>query len=88
MKNLKVTSEGPNYSAIEIGKFDNLMDYLYLHPKLNQEVKGKIFVGEILKTTGAEVSFQILPPKTEIPFLHQHKNHEEIYIFIKGFGQF
>ena len=37
------------------------MDYSYLHPKLNQEVKGKIFIGETLKTTGAEVSFQILP---------------------------
>jgi mannose-6-phosphate isomerase-like protein (cupin superfamily) len=88
MKKLEVKSEGLNYSAIDIGEFDNLMDYSYLHPKLNQEVKGKIFIGEILKTTGAEVSFQILPPGIAIPFLHRHKNHEEIYIFIKGTGQF
>lgn len=88
MKNIKIISEGPNHSAIDLGEYNNLMDYSYIHPKLNREVKGKVFVGESLKTTGAEISFQILPPKTDIPFLHKHKNHEEIYIVIKGSGQF
>src|SRR5512138_1895043 len=41
-----------------------------------------------MKSTGTEISFQILPPHTDIPFLHQHKNHEEIYIILKGTGQF
>jgi len=88
MKEVKITSEGINHSAIDLGKFDQLMDYSYMHPKRHQEIKGKVFVGEILKSTGVELSFTILPPKTEIPFLHQHKNHEEIYIFLKGSGQF
>ena len=35
-----------------------------------------------------EVSFQILHPKFDMPFLHIHKNHEEMYIFLKGEGQF
>lgn len=38
MKKPEVKSEGTNYSAIDNGEFDNLMDYSYLHPKLNQEV--------------------------------------------------
>ena len=59
-----------------------------MHPKRKQEVKGKVFVGELLKTSGAEVSFTILPPHTDIPFIHQHKLHEEIYVFLKGAGQF
>ena len=88
MKNLIVTSEGINYSAIDLGDFDNLMDYSFLHPRLKSEVKGKVFIGEILKSTGTEISFQILTPNTDIPFLHQHKNHEEVYIIIKGAGQF
>jgi len=29
-----------------------------------------------------------LPPNTDIPFLHQHKTHEEVYIILKGTGQF
>jgi mannose-6-phosphate isomerase-like protein (cupin superfamily) len=88
MKTIKTISEGPNHSAIEVGKFENLMDHSFLHPKFNREFKGKIFTGEILKSTGAEVSFAILPPQTAIPFFHKHKLHEEIYIFIKGYGQF
>jgi len=88
MKNVKITSEGINHSGIDLGAFDKLMDYYFLHPKLHQEIRGKQFVGKILKTTGTEISFQILPPFTEIPFLHQHKQHEEIYVFIKGSGQF
>jgi mannose-6-phosphate isomerase-like protein (cupin superfamily) len=88
MKRLEVVSEGTNYSAIDIGELDNLMDHSYMHPKMKQEVKGKVFVGEILKSTGVEISFQILPPHTNIPFLHSHKNHEEIYFFLKGSGQF
>jgi mannose-6-phosphate isomerase-like protein (cupin superfamily) len=88
MKELSVTSERMNYSAIDLGDFDNLMEFSFLHPKLKQEVKGKVFIGEILKATGTEISFQILPPNTDIPFLHQHKNHEEIYIILKGTGQF
>jgi mannose-6-phosphate isomerase-like protein (cupin superfamily) len=88
MKNVKITSEGINHCAIDLGIFDQLMEYSYLHPKRHQEIKGKQFVGEVLKSTGAEISFSILPPHTEIPFMHQHMLHEEIYVFLKGSGQF
>lgn len=88
MKNVKVISQGINHSAIDLGLFDDLTDYSFLHPKFHNEVKGKQFIGEILKTTGVEISFQILRPFAEIPFLHQHKDNEEIYVFLKGSGQF
>jgi mannose-6-phosphate isomerase-like protein (cupin superfamily) len=88
MKNVKITSEGINHSAIDLGKFDQLMDYSYMHPKRFQEIKGKLFVGEILKSTAAEISFTMIPPHTELPFIHQHRQHEEIYVFLKGSGQF
>ena len=88
MKNVKITSEGINHTAIDLGQVDQLMDYSYRHPKRNQEIKGKVFIGEIIKSTSEEISFTIIPPKAEMPFLHQHKNHEEIYVFLKGSGQF
>jgi len=83
-----ILSEGQNHTAIDLGNLENLMDYSYLHPKLKTEIRGKIFTGEILQTTGAEISFQILPPSAQIPFFHQHRKHEEIYIFLKGKGEF
>ena len=42
----------------------------------------------ILNTTGAEISFQIMPPQADIPFYHKHRRNEEIYIILKGNGQF
>ena len=88
MATVKTIAEGTNFSAINLGGFAGLSAYSYQHPKLNREVKGKVFLGELLKATGAEVSFQLLPPFTAIPFLHRHNRHEELYVFLQGAGQF
>lgn len=88
MTKVKAISENKNYKAIDIGPLDQLSKYEFLHPKTGTLVKGRLFIGEILHTTGAEVSFRELPPKTAIPFLHKHHKHEEIYIFLKGKGRF
>ena len=85
---VKIISEGDNFKAIDIGTFDQLSAYGFVHPKLGTPVKNKLFIGEILKSTGAEISFTELPSKTTISFLHKHKTHEEIYIVLKGHGQY
>lgn len=85
---IKTISEGTNYKAIDIGTLDKLSDYSFIHPRLGHTVESKLFVGEQLKSTGSEVSFMQLPSKTTISFLHKHKKHEEIYIFLKGTGQY
>lgn len=84
----KNISEGTNYKAIDIGAIDQLSSHSFVHPKLGHTVESKLFIGELLKTTGAEVSFMELPAKTTVSFLHKHKKHEEIYIFLQGLGQF
>ena len=88
MKKIKTKSAGNNFKAIEIGKLAELKDYSYLHPKLKTEILGKLFLGEMLESTGVEISFQVVPPNTTIPFLHSHKNHEEIYLILNGKGEF
>ena len=88
MKELKIKSKGINHCSIDMGAIDQIVDYSYMHPKRQQEVKGKVFIGEVLESSSAEISFTVFPPKTSMPFLHQHKNNEELYIFIKGSGQF
>ena len=49
-------------------------------------IPGKVFVGQSLGTTGAELSFQSFAPGQDSGFLHAHKNHEELYIILKGEG--
>lgn len=48
----------------------------------------RVTLKDKLGLTGAEVSINRLPAKTEIPFAHSHKRNEEIYIFTSGKGFF
>lgn len=76
-----------NFSAISVGKLSELDDYVL---ELSPEVKipGKVFGGAALQATGSEFSFQMFQPGTETGFLHTHKNHEELYFFLSGKGEF
>ena len=53
-----------------------------------KNVTGKIFLGEELGLTGAEVSFQRLAAGEDAPFYHVHKTHEELYVIISGQGEY
>jgi len=88
MNTERLILESKNCKAVNIGLLYDLFDYSYLDSRLGTEIRGKVFLGEKLKTTGAEISFQILPPQTSIPFSHYHIENEEIYIFLKGKGEF
>lgn len=43
MKQVKISSEGPNHKAIDLGDLDHLSEYSFLHPKFNREIKGRQF---------------------------------------------
>ena len=76
-----------NFSAISVGKLSELGDYvLELSPEI--KIPGKVFGGAALQATGSEFSFQMFQPGTETGFLHTHKNHEELYFFLSGKGEF
>ncbi len=83
-----VIQTGGNFSATDLGELGNLDRYRFSHAKMPFEVEGKVFLNSILGLTSAEISLNKLPPKTSMPFHHRHRNNEEIYIFIKGTGEF
>lgn len=87
MKKIETIATADNFSAINIGKMSELGDYVL---ELSPEVKipGKVFGGAALKATGAEFSMQSFAPGTETGFLHTHKEHEELYFFLSGKGEF
>lgn len=88
MKPVEVIAESNNFTAINIGNLDQLMEHSTIHPKSHQEIVGKIFLKELTKASGTEISFQMLPPKTELPYFHAHRKNEETYIIIKGLGYY
>lgn len=87
MKEIKTIASAANFSAISVGALNELGDYVL---ELGPEVKipGKVFGGAALGATGSEISFQVFQPGTESGFLHTHKNHEELYFFLSGKGEF
>ena len=87
MKAIKNVAAAKNFNAISVGKLSELSDYVI---ELSPEVKipGKVFGGAALQATGSEFSFQMFQPGTETGFLHTHKNHEELYFFLVGKGEF
>lgn len=87
MKQIKQIANGNNFNAANIGKFENLNDYV-LDLGGGNKIIGKIFCGTALKATGSEFSFQVFHPNTECGFIHTHKVHEELYFFLQGKGEF
>ena len=41
---------------------------------------------DVIGLTGAEVSINNLPAGAGVPFVHSHKNNEEIYVILDGAG--
>lgn len=87
MKTTKTIAKAANFTAVDFGKLSELNDYVL---ELGPEVKipGKVFGGQSVEATGAEFSFQSFAPGTETGFLHTHKNHEELYFFLSGNGEY
>lgn len=87
MKETKTIVKAENVTVVDFGPFSKLNEYVL---ELGPEVKipGKVFGGTLVGADGGEFSFQSFAPGTETGFLHTHKNHEELYFFLKGKGEF
>lgn len=78
MNSTKQIAESKNFTAINFGKLDLVLE----------SANGKIFLKDATKASGTEISISILPPKTDLPIFHSHKQNEETYIILKGEGKF
>lgn len=86
MKTVETIKTGKNFTAVSVGKLNEIKDYVL--PMVDIEIPGKVFVGQALQATGSELSFQVLVPNQDSGFLHTHKTHEELYLILKGEGEY
>ena len=87
MKQIETIKEGKNFKAVSVGMVNEIIEHeLPMGPDFI--IKGKVFVGQAVGATGSELSFQTLVPGQDSGFLHTHKTHEELYIILKGEGQY
>ncbi|HEV2610658.1 MAG TPA: cupin domain-containing protein [Noviherbaspirillum sp.] len=83
------TIKEKNFSSAQVGDFSGLGNYQFYHPLgKGRGWPGKLFLRDPLDLTGMEVSLNKLPAGQGVPFYHQHREHEELYVFLKGSGQF
>ena len=57
------------------------------YAKTNIGNEGRVELHEKLSLTGAEISINQLPAGASVPFVHSHKNNEEIYGNLSGKGK-
>ncbi|MEH2077908.1 MAG: cupin domain-containing protein [Nostoc sp.] len=79
---------GQNFAVTDLGLFFQLRQFMFEAPESHLKAEGKIFLKQILDLSSAEISFNNLSPKKSVPFYHKHRLNEEIYIFVKGKGEF
>lgn len=87
MKQIKQIANASNFKAVDFGELSELKDYV-LELGTGMKIPGKVFGGTVLGANGGDFSFQMFQPGTETGFLHKHKQHEELYFFLRGKGEF
>ena len=55
--------------------------------KISVPNEARVELHDQIGLTGAEVSINNLPAGAGVPFVHSHKNNEEIYVVLSGKGK-
>ena len=57
------------------------------YSKVSVSNEARTELHDVLSLTGAEISINNLPAGAGIPFVHSHKQNEEIYVILSGKGK-
>lgn len=79
---------GSHFAVADLGPFSELHQFTFEASGKPLKLEGKVFLNQLLNLTSAEVSLNNLPPGKSVPFYHKHRLNEEIYIFVRGKGEF
>lgn len=58
------------------------------YSKINVKNEPRVELHDKLNLTGAEISVNQMPKGASVPFVHAHKQNEEIYAILEGKGKF
>ncbi len=80
--------DGPNFTALHCGASSGWSQYASAMPRTGMVAQGKLWVKELLGLTGMEFSLGVLPEGAGVPFVHAHRQNEELYVVLSGTGEF
>jgi uncharacterized cupin superfamily protein len=82
------TVQGAHFACFHAGPKGGWTQFRSEPPAVPIPARGKLFLQEHLGTGGLEMSLNVVPPGKGIPFLHRHRQNDEVYVVIGGRGQF
>jgi mannose-6-phosphate isomerase-like protein (cupin superfamily) len=84
----KQSVRGTNFTCFHAGPKEGWKEFRLEPPAVPMPTRGKLFLQNLLESSGLEMSLNVVPPGKGIPFLHRHELNDEVYVVIGGRGQF
>src|SRR5262245_56228725 len=82
------TVRGMNFTCFHAGPKEGWTGYRLEPPEVPRPARGQLFLRNLLGSAGLEVSLNVVPPGKGMPFLHRHRENDEVYVVFGGRGQF
>jgi mannose-6-phosphate isomerase-like protein (cupin superfamily) len=82
------TVQDTNFTCVHAGPKEAWAQYRLEPPNAPVQMQGKLFLRNLLESAGLEMSLNVVPPGRGMPFLHKHRQNEEVYVVVGGRGQF
>jgi mannose-6-phosphate isomerase-like protein (cupin superfamily) len=82
------TVRGINFTCFHAGLMEGWTQYQLDPPDVPRSTRGNLFLRSLLGSAGLEMSLNVVPPGKGMPFLHRHRENDEVYVVIRGQGQF
>jgi mannose-6-phosphate isomerase-like protein (cupin superfamily) len=79
---------GTNFACFQAGPREGWGEFRLEPPAVPMRARGKLFLRDLLGSSGLEISLNVVPPGKGIPFLHRHQENDEVYVVLGGRGQF
>src|SRR5262245_27640284 len=82
------TVRGAKFTCFHAGPKEGWAEFRLEPPDVPLPTRGKLFLRSLLGSAGLEMSLNVVPPGKGIPFLHRHRENDEVYVVVGGRGQF
>ena len=82
------TVRGSNFTCYHAGPMEGWTQFGLEPPNAPVPMQGKLFLRNLLGSAGLEMSLNVVPPGLGMPFLHKHRENDEVYVVVGGRGQF
>src|SRR5437588_10700835 len=82
------TVRGTTFSCFHAGPKEGWTEFRLEPLDVPLPARGKLFLRSLLGSAGLEMSLNVVPPGKGMPFLHNHRQNDEVYIVVGGRGHF